>query len=89
MKVERTLENVRNCLCLECTSYTKGCKKKLNKNIDEESLKSKEHFEVLFCAFEKSNCISENNGCLCLKCMVHKKYKLNNEDYCLSSGGVF
>ena len=39
MKVERTLENVKNCLCLECPSYTKGCKKKLNKNIDPNSNK--------------------------------------------------
>lgn len=89
MKVERTLENVQNCLCLNCPTYTKKCKKKNANNIDENVLKNSKHFEVLFCAFDKSNCIKENDGCVCMKCVVHKKYKLNNEDYCLSSGGIF
>ena len=47
-----------------------------------------EHLELMFCAFEKSNCIHENRGCLCEKCPVHKKYALNNEDYCLNTGGI-
>jgi len=91
MRVEKTIENAKNCLCLKCPSYTTFCKhhNKLNELINEKNLADKSHFEMMFCAFEKSACIHENNGCLCLKCPVHKKYELNNEDYCLNNGGVF
>ena len=88
--VDKTMENIRKCLCLECPSYTKHCKSKNTLKIYENIHKIKDikHFEIMFCAFEKSDCIDENLGCLCTKCLVHKKYSLNNEDYCMTSGGV-
>lgn len=90
MKVDKTTENARNCMCLTCPSYTKTCKIKnipnLTKNIID--VDETQHLEIMFCAFEKSNCIHEHKGCLCSDCPVHKKYNLNNEDYCLNTGGI-
>ena len=90
MKVEKTLENISNCLCIQCPSYTKSCRLRNEKELFENvnNIESVKHFEIMFCAFEKSSCIHENRGCLCSQCSVHKKYALNNEDYCLSTGGV-
>ena len=90
MKVEKTLENVGKCLCLQCPSYTKSCHLRSEKELFEKinNINTEKHFEVMFCAFEKSDCIQENRGCLCSQCPIHKKYALNNEDYCLSTGGV-
>ena len=88
--VEKTMENLRLCKCFECPSYTKACKSKNSSNLYDNISEIKEvnHLEIMFCAFEKSDCIHENQGCLCLKCPVHKKYALNNEDYCLTTGGI-
>lgn len=90
MQVDKTLENARSCLCLQCPSYTKGCHLKNESDVVAKMPRIDEfsHFEIMFCAFEKSNCIHENRGCLCTKCPVHQKYALNNEDYCLSTGGI-
>ena len=88
MRVDKTVENVRSCLCWKCPSYSSRCKLKNGQEIPFD-VSHLQHLEVMFCAFEKSNCIRENQGCLCAKCMVHKKYALNNEDYCLNTGGVF
>jgi len=91
MRVEKTINNAQECLCLSCPSYTKTCKLKNNMHTNEDVLNKQNdaHWELLFCAFEKSNCIHENRGCMCQTCPVHKKYALNNEDYCLHNGGVF
>lgn len=90
MRVDRTLENAKSCMCLACPSYTKGCKVKNESEVvhDITHINDVEHFEIMFCAFEKSNCIHEHQGCLCAKCSVHTKYALNNEDYCLNTGGI-
>ena len=90
MRVDKTLENIKQCVCLKCPSYTLGCRSKNRDNIAllNEDIDKIKHHEIMFCAFEKSNCIHENRGCLCVKCPVHKKYELNNEDYCLKTGGV-
>ena len=90
MRVEKSIENVRNCMCLSCPSYTKWCRNKSNIDdvCDIYDVKNLDHLEMLFCAFDKSDCIKEHKGCLCAKCDVHKKYALNNEDYCIYSGGV-
>lgn len=87
MIVEKTTENAKACRCLVCPSYTPACKMKNGKDIPFD-VSGLSHLEMMFCAFEKSNCIHENLGCLCEKCSVHKKYALNNEDYCLKTGGV-
>jgi len=91
MRVEKTLDNAQKCLCLTCPSYTTTCKFKNDMHTNQDVLKKEidEHWELLFCAIEKSNCIHENRGCHCQTCPVHKKYALNNEDYCLHTGGVF
>lgn len=90
MHVDKTPENARFCMCLTCPSYTLSCKLKNETDLEQkaEEIKNLEHWEMMFCAFEKSHCIHENRGCLCVKCPVHKKYALNNEDYCLNTGGI-
>ncbi len=87
MRVDKTLENAEQCICVKCLSYTLACKNK-NNTFENGCIENLNHYEKMFCAFEKSDCISENRGCICLKCAVHKKYKLNNEDYCVNTGGV-
>lgn len=90
MHVEKTIENASKCLCLQCPSYTRYCHLKNENEVlnNLPNIGERSHFEMMFCAFEQSNCIHENRGCLCLQCPVHKKYELNNEDYCLSTGGI-
>ena len=90
MHVEKTIDNAKSCLCFTCPSYTTHCKMKNSDEIalDMSHINDASHMELMFCAFEKSNCIHENRGCLCQDCPVHKKYKLNNEDYCLNTGGI-
>ncbi|MBO5038155.1 MAG: DUF2769 domain-containing protein [Alphaproteobacteria bacterium] len=90
MHVEKTIDNAKSCLCLGCPSYTTHCKMKNSDEIalDMSHINDTAHMELMFCAFEKSNCIHENRGCLCQDCPVHKKYQLNNEDYCLNTGGI-
>ena len=90
MQVERTKENLRDCRCRDCPSYTMGCKVMnypLNLLKLAADLDNVEHFEGMFCAFEKSHCIEEDKGCLCEDCPVHAKYDLVRDDYCLKTGG--
>ena len=91
MKVEKTQENICNCLCLICPSYEKICKlKNVNENqdISTTKLQNKTHYEKMFCAFEKSNCIHLARGCICHNCEVFKKYGLKNKEYCFKTGGL-
>ena len=46
-----------------------------------------DHFEGLFCAFEKSNCIIKDAGCICAGCEVYKENKLNKLYFCTKTGG--
>lgn len=90
-RVARTKENLERCKCMDCPSYTLGCKIKnmagnLYKLIDD--LDKTEHFEGMYCAFEKSNCIEEGKGCLCYSCDIFHKYRLNKKDFCLADGGL-
>ncbi len=90
MLVAKTKENLDKCLCTSCPSYTTGCKIKnypLNFFKKMEDLDTVEHFEKMFCAFEKSHCIEEDKGCLCETCPIHSEYNLVREDYCLKTGG--
>ena len=91
MQVTRTKENLKRCLCMRCPSYTTECKiRSLPYNLVHmaEDLKNANHFEGMFCAFEKSSCIMDNKGCLCDDCPIHDEYQLKNNDYCLSTGGI-
>lgn len=89
--VARTKKNLEHCKCLDCPSYTLGCKIKntpinLYKLMDD--LDKTEHFEGMYCAFEKSTCISDSKGCLCYECEIYHKYRLNKRDFCLANGGL-
>ncbi len=89
--VARTRENLERCKCLDCPSYTMGCKiKNIPTNLYKlvNNLDKTEHFEGMFCAFEKSHCIEQGKGCLCNTCEIYHKYQLNRQDYCLSDGGL-
>lgn len=91
MQVAKTKENLKNCQCMHCPSYSTGCKiKSMPENILHmmENIENVEHFEGMFCAFEKSKCIHEDKGCVCDTCPVHKQYQLNKDDYCLKTGGM-
>ena len=90
-KVEKTQQNIERCLCLNCPSYSTICKLK---NADQtgnrptKSLEDRSHYEKMFCAFEKSNCIHLNKGCICDKCANFKKYNLEKCTYCIHTGGA-
>ncbi len=91
MQVARTKENLKRCQCMDCPSYTTTCKvKSLPENLYHMmgNLEEVDHYESMFCAFEKSHCIEEDRGCLCDTCPVHKEYNLKREDYCLQTGGL-
>lgn len=91
MQVARTKENLKKCICLHCPSYTTTCKmKNMPENLLKmmENLKDVDHFEGMYCAFDKSHCIHEDRGCICEKCEVHKEYDLKREEYCLKTGGI-
>lgn len=90
MQVARTKENLKKCLCMRCPSYTAECKlRNLPYNLYHmvENLKDTNHFEGMFCAFEKSSCIIKDKGCLCQDCTIHSQYQLKNNDYCIKTGG--
>ena len=89
--VEKSKDNLKKCICMSCPSYTKGCKMRtMPKNMltmIRGNLSKKDHFEGLFCAFEKSNCLVEEKGCICATCDVYKENKLNKLYYCTQTGG--
>lgn len=89
--VAKTKDNLKKCKCMSCPSYTGMCK---IKNTPENLLKlmgnfsETEHYEKMFCAFEKSNCIEEDRGCLCRDCEIFKTHNLRANDFCRQTGGV-
>ena len=89
-QVEKSKRNMERCLCLDCPSYSMLCRLKNyaeNNDKPDEILKNKNHYEKMFCAFEKSNCIHANKGCLCRSCPNFKQYGLQNCTYCTHTGG--
>lgn len=85
MKVEKTKDNLKKCMCGKCPSYSLGCKlKEMPSNLVHlaEGLEKQDHFEGLFCAFGKSNCIKEDKGCLCVRCPLTKEDHLKGGAYC-------
>lgn len=85
-KVDKTMGNLAKCNCVSCPSFGVYCQakaipgdvKELAKGIDHAK-----HFEGMFCAFEKSDCIHEEHGCKCGDCEVAKDYHLHHLYYCL------
>ena len=56
MRVEKTKENLQRCLCMSCPSYTMGCKlKNMPENLVKmfEDFEQLDHFESMYCAFDK------------------------------------
>ena len=89
--IDKTELNAARCICLNCPSYSTLCKiKNVNQNTTRatEHLKNRTHYEKMFCAFEKSNCIHLNKGCVCEQCENFKVYNLNRNTYCLHTGGL-
>lgn len=87
--VDKTKENLIKCKCKFCPSYGIKCKLK---EMPHDILEVVEHFsdvskaghiDCLFCAFGKSECITEEKGCKCGECEVFKEYELDSTYYCL------
>ncbi|MBQ7304399.1 MAG: DUF2769 domain-containing protein [Alphaproteobacteria bacterium] len=90
-QVPKTYENMCSCICMMCPSYEKVCKlKNINQSqdISTQNLQNMTHYEKMFCAFEKSNCIHFDKGCICQRCEVFKKYGLKRKEFCLKTGGL-
>lgn len=91
IKVDKTKANLKKCNCMNCPSYSLGCKMKaMPKNMMEmmkSDISDVDHMEAMFCAFGKSTCIGEPKGCVCSDCQLHKEYNLDKMYYCLSEGG--
>jgi len=89
-QVEKTLGNATRCICVKCPSYTLGCMLRgIPDNLKAVAggLGKAEHMEGMFCAFEKSSCISQDKGCLCHNCPLYKANGLDKASYCLETGG--
>jgi hypothetical protein len=90
--VARTKENVGKCSCMQCPSYKLGCKMKaMPKNMLtmlKGNIGELDHFEGMFCAFDKSDCITEITECICETCEVFKENDLPNYGYCTVTGGL-
>ena len=88
MSVEKNKENLKMCKCMSCPSYTTTCKiKGMPGNLATMvtgGLEKAEHFEGMFCAYGKSNCIKEKKECVCPTCPVEKKYSMTGSTYCLN-----
>ncbi len=86
MKVDKTKENMKKCICMECPSYTFMCKiKSMPANVMAKvtDVAAAEHVEGMFCAFGKSACIEENKGCICGNCLLFREYSLKKGYFCL------
>lgn len=86
--VEKSLDNLKKCICRKCPSYTLECKiKEMPHNLWElavhhSDLNKIDHFEGMYCAFGKSECIHEPKGCICKECELAKQYELTEEYFC-------
>ena len=89
-QVEKTIENLKKCVCMKCPSYTMGCKmKSMPSNIMGmiSGISKRDHFEGLYCAFEESRCIKERKGCTCAGCPVYKENNLEKLYFCVTKDG--
>lgn len=68
MKVDKTDENMKRCICSGCPTFD-GC---MSKN--------KESF---FCAEGKSSCEFKKHGCICGECPLSSEYLLDKTYYCV------
>lgn len=71
MKVPKTPDNAKKCLCPTCPTYlSEDCPK----NGDEN----------LFCAAGKSKCDLPEKGCFCGACPIWTEYGLSGGYFCLN-----
>lgn len=85
-KVTKTKENLKKCLCMKCPTYTFMCKvKSMPSNILAMmgDFAKKDHMEAMYCAFDKSKCITEEKSCICMTCALFNEYNLDKAYYCL------
>ncbi len=78
------------CICMKCPTYTFSCMgKSMPGNLKAlvKGLGKAEHLEGMFCAFEKSKCITKDKGCMCDKCALYRDNKLDKRSYCISTDG--
>jgi hypothetical protein len=47
-----------------------------------------DHMEGMFCAFDKSKCITDEKGCTCMTCAIYKENNLDKAYYCLGGKAV-
>jgi hypothetical protein len=88
--VEKSKSNLIACKCFSCPSYAFACKVESmpsNVLLLIGNMDKKVHAEKLFCAYEKSDCITEEKGCLCPTCEVQINNKLEHVYYCLENEG--
>lgn len=89
-KVLKNKENLKKCMCMKCSSYAFACKLQSmpsNVILMMSKMEEKVHAELMFCAYEKSHCISEEKGCICVTCEVHKDYNLEKTYFCSVTDG--
>ncbi len=89
-KVGKTRENLKKCVCMKCPSYNFACKVKSmpsNVILIVGGTEDKIHAEAMFCAYEKSNCIDEEKGCICDTCELFEEYQLEKGYFCTKTGG--
>ena len=88
-KVPKTVESLMKCQCMSCPSYTSECNEKAMPGIKElkEGKMDQSHAEAMFCAYEKSDCISKEIGCICPTCPLFSEYNLENNYFCIVTGG--
>jgi len=87
--VPKTHANLLKCQCRKCPSYSTACKLKAmpGNTILLLGDMDKIHAETMFCAYEKSNCIEEEHGCICAKCELYTEFNLENLYYCTVTDG--
>jgi len=89
-KVPKEKGNLIKCMCKKCPTYDFACKVKSipgNVGLILGDMEDKTHAETLFCAYEKSNCIEDEKGCLCPTCELFKEYELGKTYFCTVTAG--
>ena len=84
-KPEQSKDTLRRCICLECPTFTMGCKIKAtpgNAEKAESEGKKADHLEGAFCAYGSSTCIIEKLECLCPQCEIYHECELEEKHYC-------
>jgi hypothetical protein len=88
--VVKSKENLKLCRCMKCPNYTFACKMKslpANAIVRIKDISKETHAEIMYCAFEKSSCLTIDKGCICDTCEVFKEYGLKRRHFCMETGG--